>query len=71
MLFLLRRRKYDHDFLRAETTPIFGKIMSLKKVIERDLYYLFYTSAKIELANAFFEYLENKGRLDIPMGGLL
>lgn len=71
MLFLLRRRKYDHDFLRVETTPVFGKIMSLQKVVEQESYNLFYTSAKIELANAFFEYLENKGRLDIPFGGLL
>ena len=71
MLFLLRRRKYDHDFLREDTTPIFAKIMELKHFIDQQADSLFYSNAKIDLAYAFFEYLENKGRLDIPMGGIL
>ena len=64
MLFLLRRRKYDHDFLRAGET--FEKIMQLKKFIDAQS-----DSLLTDLAYAFFEYLENKGRLDIPMGGIL
>lgn len=71
MLFLLRRRKYDHDFLRENTTPVFAKIMEIKQFINQQSNNLFYFNAKIDLAYAFFEYLENKGRLDIPFGGLL
>ena len=61
MLFLLRRRKYDHDFLRQDTSRLFADIMSLRE----NLLYSF------PLALAFFEYMENNGSIDIPMGEII
>lgn len=71
MLFLLRRRKYDHDFLRDESSQNYAKVVAMKQKIDKQSDDLFYSNAKLDIADAFFEYIENKGRLDIPMGGIL
>lgn len=68
MLFLLRRRKYDHNFLRKETSKdLYEELMYFRNELKQSSN----VNAKIELGNAFFEYVENKGQLDIPLGGLL
>ena len=54
MLFLLRRRKYDHEFLREDSTILYEEIMSLCK------HRLFAS----ELSKAFFQFVENKGSLE-------
>lgn len=61
MLFLLRRRKYDHDFLRDNTSGLYFEIMSMKENLQ----------PHFPLAQAFFEYMENKGSIDIPMGDIM
>jgi DNA-dependent RNA polymerase auxiliary subunit epsilon len=86
MLFLLRRRKYDRSFLRENTSELFVKIMGKEKKNDKsdvsivEVYgqrqfikdYKYKLSSTItDIASAFFEYMENHGSLNIPLGGIL
>ena len=57
MLFMLRRRKYDHDFLREDTSDLYEKLMNLRTELS-----LFANSNALFIE--FFKEVENKGSLE-------
>ena len=61
MLFLLRRRKYDHAFLKESTSQLYVDILSMSKE----------PRCQFPLECAFFNYMKNNGSIDIPKGDLL
>lgn len=67
MLFLLRKRKYARGYLQDTQDDVYMDLMSFKQ--EHLVSHL--TEQERSIFRVFFEHLDNKGSLNLPLGGLL